>query len=292
MHNRSKRVLLYGAASFVLSGIGVAWVRNDTGADVYTLLGSAEVQLKMAYAIPATDKKGNVLDQREHLIAEAEANLAAAERKQPGMACTVEFQGFALMLRGKYAEAAETYRRAQSCSDCQPDQRDILTFNEARMLARAGFRERALEVFRAHRKALDDRYAHRRSIEEAGILRELGRRVEAEQVLDTMLRGASDSSMAWHDAGLEFEQLGIGDKADKAFEKAAKEVPIADYHRARLKLQQGDIDTCWELLGRAAKASPAEVRQRIREEAGAWSAIAKDVRFQRLAGPQAATSGR
>ena len=38
MHNRSKRVLLYGAASFVLSGIGVAWVRTPTDADVYTLL--------------------------------------------------------------------------------------------------------------------------------------------------------------------------------------------------------------------------------------------------------------
>jgi tetratricopeptide (TPR) repeat protein len=292
MHNRSKRVLLYGAASFVLSGIGVAWVKTETGADVYTLLSSAEVQLKMAYAIPATDKQGKVLEERENLIAEAEANLAAVERQQPGMACTVEFRGFALMLRGKYAEAAETYGRAQSCSDCLPEQRDVLTFNEARMLARAGFRERALEVFRAHRKALDDRYAHQRSIEEAAILRELGRRVEAEHLLDSMLRGAHDSPMAWLQAGLEFEQLGIGEKADKAFEKAAKEVPIADYHRARLKLQQGAIDTCWELLERAAKASPAEVRRRIREEAGAWSAIAKDVRFQRLSGPPPATSGR
>ena len=291
MHNRSKRVLLYGAASFVLSGIGVAWVKADRSADVYTLLGSAEVQLKMAYAIPTTDKQGNALDEREKLIAEAEANLAAVERQQPGMACTVEFQGFALMLRGKYAEAAETYRRAQSCSDCQPEQRDVLTFNEARMLARAGFRERALEVFRAHRKALDERYAHQRSIEEAAVLRELGRRVEAEQLLDSMLR-SSNSPMAWLQAGLEYEQLGSGVKADKAFERAAKEVPIADYHRARLKLQQGEIDTCWELLERAAKASPAEVRRRVREEAGAWSAIAKDWRFQRLTGPQAATSGR
>ena len=292
MHNRSKRVLLYGAASFVLSGIGVAWVRADSVADVYTLLGSAEVELKMAYAIPATDKQGNALDRRENLIADAEASLAAVERQQPGMACTVEFTGFALMLRGKYAEAAETYHRAQGCSDCQPEQRDVLTFNEARMLARAGFRERALEVFRAHRKALDDRYAHQRSIEEAAVLRELGRRVEAEQLLDTMLRGASDSSMAWLQAGLEFEQLGISDKAERAFEKAAKEVPIADYHRARLKLQQGKIDTCLELLERAAKASPAEVRRRIREEAGAWSAIAKDARFQRLSALQAATPGR
>jgi hypothetical protein len=58
MHNRNKRVMLYGAASFVLSGIGVAWVKADSSADVYTLLGSAEVQLKMAFAIPATDKQG------------------------------------------------------------------------------------------------------------------------------------------------------------------------------------------------------------------------------------------
>ena len=292
MHNRNKRVLLYGAASFVLSGIGVALARTETDADVMTLLSSAEVQLKMAYAIPATDKQGKDLDQRERLIAEAETHLASVERQQPGMAVTVEFQGFAQMLRGKYAEAADSYHRAQSCPDCQAEQRDVLAFNEARMLARAGFRERALEVFRSHRKALDERYAHQRSIEEAAILRELGRRVESEQLLDSMLRGAADSPMAWLQAGLEYEQLGGTDKAERAFEKAAVAVPIADYHRARLKLRQGEIDTCIELLERAAKASPAEVRRRIREEAGAWSAIAKDVRFQRLAGPQAATSGR
>ena len=292
MHNRNKRVLLYGAASFVLSGIGVAVATTETGADITTLLSSAEVQLKMANAIPATDQQGKVLDGREKLIVDAEANLAEVERQQPGMAVTAEFRGFALMVRGKYAEAAETYRLAPSCSDCQAEQRDVLAFNEARMLARAGFRERALEVFRAHRTALDDRYAHQRSIEEAAILRELGRRVDAEQLLDTMLRGAGDSPMAWLQAGLEFEQLGIGDKAERAFEKAAKAVPIADYHRARLKLQRGEIDMCLELLGRAAKASPAEVRRRIREEAGAWSAIAKDARFQRLSAPPAATPGR
>ena len=291
MHNRSKRVLLYGAASFVLSGIGVAWA-TETDADVYTLLSSAEVQLKMAHAIPAADRQGNALSEREKLIVDAEANLARVERQQPGMACTVEFQGFAMMLRGRYAEAAETYHRAQSCSDCQPEQRDVLAFNEARMLARAGFRERALEVFRAHKKALDDRYAHQRSIEDAAILRELGRRVEAEHLLDSMLRGASDSPTAWLQAGLEFEQLGISDKAERAFEKAGPAVPIADYHRARLKLQRGEIDTCLELLGRAAKASPAEVRLRIRQEAGAWSAIAKDARFRELSGPQTATPGR
>ncbi|HEX6811073.1 MAG TPA: tetratricopeptide repeat protein [Planctomycetota bacterium] len=292
MQNGSKRVLLYGAASFVLSGIGIVWARHEAEADIDTLLSGAEVQLKMAYVMPATDKQGKPIDARETLIAEAEANLAKVERQQPGMAVTIEFQGFARMLRGKYAEAADSYHRAQSCSDCQAEQRDVLAFNEARMLARAGFRERALEVFRAHQKALDQRFAHQRSIEEAAILRELGRRVESEQLLDAMLRGASDEPAAWLQAGLEYEQLGNVDKAARALEKAAAEVPIADYHRARLKLRQGEFDRCIELLERAAKALPAEVRQRVREEAGAWSAIAKDWRFQRLSAPPAATPGR
>jgi len=42
-------------------------------------------------------------------------------------------------------------------------------------------------------------------------------------------------------------------------------------------------------LGRAAKAQPAEVRRKLRDEATAWSAVAADVRFQEItkSGPAA-----
>jgi hypothetical protein len=54
---------------------------------------------------------------------------------------------------------------------------------------------------------------------------------------------------------------------------------------------QGEVDTGFELLERAAKAVPAEVRRRIREEAGVWSTVEKDARFQQLA-DRSATPGR
>ena len=292
MNQLSKRSLLYGTATLVLGGLALAVANGNTDADAGTLLSSADVQLRMAYAIPEQDKQGHVLESRLHLIVDAERSLATVERMQPGMAVTAEFLGFAQMMRGKYAEAAASYRRAQGCPDCQDEQRDVLTFNEARMLAKAGSRELALEVFAAHGKALDARYGHQRSLEEAAILRELGRRGQAEQRLDAVVRDLTADPMAWLQAGLEYEQLGHVDKADGAFSKAAGAVPIADYHRARLKVLRGEVDTGMELLERAAKAMPAEVRRRIQEEAGAWSAVAKDARFQELSGPLPVTPGR
>ncbi|MBL9079841.1 MAG: tetratricopeptide repeat protein [Planctomycetes bacterium] len=292
MNELQKRSLLYGIGSMVLGGLGIAWGVGRASADVMTLLSSADVQLRLAYGIPAKDQQGRPLDAREKMITEAEDYLAQVERVQPGMAVTAEFQGFAAMLRGRWQDAATAYRRARGCGDCGAEQRDILLFNEARMLAQAGSREQAVALFEQNAAALDTRFGHQRSIEQAAVLRELGRRTDAERLLDAVMRDGAAAPMASLQAGQQYERLGHPAKAEAMFTRAAAGVPIADYHLARLKLQLGEVDTSLQLLERAAQALPAEVRRRIREDAEAWQAVAGEARFRELCATPPATPGR
>jgi tetratricopeptide (TPR) repeat protein len=226
------------------------------------------------------------------MIANAEKCLREVERLQPGMAVTAEFLGFAHSLRGRFAEAAACYARARASADCGDEQRDVLAFNEARMNAEAGRLEQALAVFAANGKALDARYGHQRSLEEAAILRRLGRAQDARARLDAVLADDTAPANASLQAGQELVTLGDGTAAATALTRAAREIPIADYHLAQLKLQQGDVDSSLVLLGRAAKALPTEVRRRLREEAAAWSAVAADARYLEITRTEAATPVR
>jgi hypothetical protein len=279
MNPNVKRALLYGGAALAVAGLFAAKASVSADADVMTLLSSVDVQLRLAHGIPAVDKQGKTLSARDDMIAAAEATLREVERLQPGMAVTAEFVGFAHSLRGRFAEAAASYARARACRDCGDEQRDVLAFNQARMLAQAGKGEQALAVFAASATALDARYGHQRALEEAAILRGLGRTDDARARLQPVLGDAAAPANVSLQAGEELLALGDGTAAATAFSRAATELPIAGYHLAQLKLQQGDVDSSLTLLGRAAKALPAEVRRRLRDEADAWSAVAADARY-------------
>ncbi|MBL8749598.1 MAG: hypothetical protein JNK78_10595 [Planctomycetes bacterium] len=288
----TRRVLLYGTAALLLGGLGVAWATKRSEADVVTLLSSADVQLRLAHAIPPKDKDGVELSSRAAMIADAEKSLEIVERLEPGKAVTAEFQGFARMLRGDYEGASAAYARALQCADCGDEQRDVLVFNRARVLAQAGHRAEALEVFAAAAAALDARFGPQRSLEEATILRQLGRRVDAEKRLDQVVRDTAVAPMASLQAGIEYLALGHDDKAEAALVRASSAVPIADYHLARLKLRRGEVDTSLQLLERVSKVVPAEVRRLLRDEADAWRSLAELPRFRELSAERAATPGR
>ncbi len=277
-----KRALLYGGAALSLVALGFAVANGHCQADALTLLSSADVQLRLAHGMPAKDRHGAPLTARAEMIKQSVAQLALVERELPGLAVTAEFMGFAHMLQGQFGEAAAAYGKARQCTDCGEEQRDVLAFNQARMLAQAGQRDEALVVFAQNKTALDARYGPQRLLEEATILRELGRPSEATARLDQVLQNPTVSPMASLQAGLELAQLGHLERAASAFASAAEHVPIADYHLARLKLQQGHVDTCLGLLGRVAKVLPTEVRRRLQDEAVAWSVVAADARFQEI----------
>jgi tetratricopeptide (TPR) repeat protein len=149
-----------------------------------------------------------------------------------------------------------------------------------------------LAVFAAHGDRLDQRFGHQRRLEEAAILRQLDRRPEAIQRIAAVTADANAPSMASLQAGQELFELGDFPAAEAALARAVPELPIANYWLARLKLQQNDVDSCLGLLGRAAKAQPAEVRRLLDNEPAAWSAVAADARFQELQRPPAAAPTR
>ena len=112
------------------------------------------------------------------------------------------------------------------------------------------------------------------------------------QRLQLVTADSAATPMARVDVGQMYWELGLHEDACGVWEGASNEAPIADYYLARLKLGQGDVDSSLELLGRAYEARPAEVRQRLRKDADAWSAVNHDDRYQLFVGSQAASPGR
>lgn len=291
MDDLQRRSLLYGSGAVALAGLVWAGFLYRAEPEPGTLLSSANVQLRLAAGMPERDAQGQPVPAREQLIAGAATDLRRCRAQVGDLAVLVEFEGFLLGLQGDPRGAAERYRHARTLPDCLRDQRDTLVFNEARMHVEAGDDAAALEVLRREGASLQPQYSDQRSIEEASVLRSLGRAEEAAGLLARVV-AESDEPMAWLQAGEQFARLGRRDAAEAALARAAAAIPIADYLRARLKLEAGAVDTSWELLERAAAAAPAEVRRRLREDAEVWRVVEADERFQRLAAPSQAAPGR
>lgn len=292
MNQSMSRILLYGSAALAISAGAIAWATTSTDADVVTLLSSADSQLRLAHAMPAVDSDGNRLDSRDVMIVSAIEQLVKVERNEPGLAVTAEFRGFAHMLQDEFAAAAACYQEARACSDCGDEQRDVLIFNQARMLVKAGHPERALALFAANKASLDARYGHQRRLEEAAILSGLNRPSQAVVRLDIIRSDESASPMALLQAGRAFANLSCFEAAEDVLGRTRKELVIADYYLAQLKLSQGQTDISMELLERVSKARPIEVRRMLLNEAEAWSAVSKDARFQELSKVIPASPGR
>lgn len=291
MNDTTSRALLYGGALSLLGVCGALWAAADTEADVTVLLGSAKVQLQAACLTPERDLDGEALSSRVVLIETVVGHLESVERRKPGMTETSYYRGFAHMLQGEFLAAASCYERARACADCNEEQRDELAFEEARMRAAAGDPDAALRVLRGHRARLDARYGHRRRLEEARLLTSLDRAEEALASLSIVAADSAAPPMARLEAGQLYLGLGRDVEAASLLERAREGAPISDYFLARLKLRQGDVDSCFERLARAYEARPAEVRRLLREEADAWSAVTEEERFQEF-GVSTAAPGR
>lgn len=292
MNAARRRLALYGTAVAVAVGLVWSTARAEADVDVMTLLSGAEVQLRFAHRMPETGKDGLPLTARADLVATAEQFLAGVERVQPGLAVTAEFQGFAAMLRGDYTAAAAGYRLARACADCGDEQRDVLAFNEARMLAKAGDAGGALVVLGEHGAALDRRFGRQRQLAEAGALRQLGRVGEATALLEGVIADPGAQPGERLEAARALAALGATGAAAVAFAATACEAPISDYFLARLKLERGEVDSSLDLLERVSAALPAEVKRLLREEADVWSAVAANVRFQKVSDAEPAAPAR
>ncbi|MSR39301.1 MAG: hypothetical protein EXS02_10760 [Planctomycetes bacterium] len=291
MDNGLRRGLLYGGAVAALAGLYYIGFVHKADADPMTMLGSARVQLLLAYGMPVTGKDGLPLKAREQLLLSAANDLAMAAREEPDSPVLVEFQGFLLSLRGDLRGAAVAYQHARSLPGCDAEQHDTLVFNEARALSDSGDLQNALKVFANNGASVQKKYSAQLTLEESALLQRLHRNDEAQARLDQLMI-SSDQPMIWLDVGIQYLALGRIDAADTALAKAGITVPIADYHRALLKLTGGEVDTCLSLIERAMKASPTEVMRLLRKDAIAWQALAGNARFEQMYVPVTAAPGR
>ncbi|MFO0451097.1 MAG: hypothetical protein ACK52I_20980 [Pseudomonadota bacterium] len=292
MSPNRRRVVLYGVAAVAIGGLAALACREPAEADALTLLGGADVQLRLAYGMPAKDRDGRPFSSRVDLINAAVGNLERCERLGVAQACTAEMRGFAASLQEDYDGAANWYAKAQECADVGTEQKDVLAFNQARMLAKAGKADAALACFSRHAVALDQRFGHQRTIEEAGILAAVGRRPEAEKRL-AMVAQAPDADVGERlRAGEAYAALGAVAEASAMLTQVAAEAPFANYLLAKLKLRQGEVDSGLDLLAAAVKALPTEVKRALREDAHVWSAVASDARYQAITGTPSAAPAR
>lgn len=282
MNEAGIRVVGYGTAAAVLAGLVYGGFIYRAEADLTTTLSSIDTQLRLAHAIPAVDKQGKPLSARLEMLASVDQMLTGAEALHPDNPMLAEYRGFLCMLRGEHQAAAGHYRRARAMPGVDADMRDTLVFNEARLLAKAGMQQQALQVYEQYQGGLQAKFQDQGVLEQAELLAAMGRSAEAQSRLAPLLRDAAVHPSATVQAGRQLEALGCPEAAEAAYEAAARTIPGANYWRSLLKLRLGQTDRCLELLALAVAAAPAEVRQLVDKDQQTWQGLANDARFQRL----------
>ncbi len=282
MQATQKRILVYGLAAAVVGGLGwVGFVRH-TPADLATLLGAIDNQLRLAYLLPEKDRDGRPFSERAAMLDTVERMLDDAAAQDPRLACIEEYRGFLHRLRHEPRAAALCYRRARAMDECPAEMADTLVFNEARMLLAAGDHDGALQAFADHGDRLQPQWRAERDVERAGILAAAGRLDAAATAVEAVIAGAGAEPMAAIRAGELMAEHGRTEVAERAYRAAATVSPVGTYRWATLKRDQGSADTAIELLERAAQAAPGQVASMIRADRDAWLQVVDGARIERL----------
>lgn len=294
MNDLRRRVLGYGIAAVAVSTLVWAGFVRTEPPDLWTQLSSIDTQLRLCYGIPANDKQGNALSARVEMLADAERRIIAAEQECPNLAMLREYRGFLHNLRGEYREAAQCYAEAMGMEGVDAEMHDTLVFNQARMLDEAGDAKAALAVYEQNARSMQSKFEAQGLLERAAILAKLDREIEATELLSAVLKHDGEPPMTWIRAGEQLEAMGETDLAEAAYEQASARAPAANYFRARLKLHQGEVDRCLQLLSRALQSAPAEVRRWVGSDQVAWQELEGDARYQQLFATESApaTPGR
>ena len=284
MDDTKKRILGYGSgllAAGVLSYLGFI---QSHSAEVETLVGSAEVQIRLAASIPAIDKHGKPTAARVDLVRRVRQCLDDAEAQRPDYPPARELRAQLLYLEGRYADAAAVYGWLRRCESSTPRQRDVFVLNQSRMLRAAGDAKAAELALNAHGQGFLTENAAKSQIERAHVLMDLGRKSEAVEAM-ARLAAEAEAPMVLLAAGRFLEAQGQVKAADTAYQKAARTEPLADYYRARLKVRNAEYDIGLDLLERVMRVAGPRVRVLLRQDHKTWTPCRRSKRFSDLLGP-------
>jgi len=290
MRDTGKRLIGYGVSCTVLAGLVYGGFIRTADPDVGTLLGAAEVQLRLAMSYPAHDKNGAPMAAREGLLVEIERLVDAVDEIEPGLFETLELRAYLAYAHGDNDRSIALYRQLEAHPGCREAYRTNLAFNRAGLLEEAGRPEEALASLQRSqgRMAADDRV--RSQLRQARILDRLGRRPEARDLLVGITRAEATTPMRLLVAAHTLEELGALEEADAAYLRASADEPLANYYLARLKVRSGQIDKGLTLLERAVEAAGPKVRDFVRDDEADWAPCAEIERFKNVMNAAAAAA--
>lgn len=277
-----RRVVGYGLGA--LAAAGLVWAAAYTRpADADTLVGNASIQLQLAYGMPAVDKEGDSLTARDAMLQDVATSLQLAEKQEPGRLDTAELAAFLRELRGDFSGAAEAYRALQdqvesgntTWFESASDRKiyETAVFQEARNLIRAEQQEAALQTLGRRTARLSKDLQDRAAVMRAEILFELGRDADARGEMVPLIEGAANRPMPSVWAGRALAAEGDVNLAEKAF-RAASHAAEGAFQLARLKLDQGEVDTAIELLASACTGFPDRLPTLLRRDRDHWVELA------------------
>ena len=293
MDDVKRRVLGYGTGALLVVGLTFGAL-YEADPDAETLIGAVEFQIRLAHGMPSHDKDGRELSARVEMLDDAEAQLDLVEKQKPGLPITAEYRAFIQSLRGDYHEAALSYRSIRESGNYRPDQLPTVIFQESRMLAKAGDLPGALRVLEQHTGGLDQGLRDRAEADAAELLWRMDRPADAHARLQGLVQQGADRPMAAVIAGHAYHRHGEKAAAEAAWQAAAGDSAEATFWLARLKLDQGEVDTALDLLGHAHASDAELTRALILKDRDAWQPVADEGAFQRALGESGtpATPGR
>jgi tetratricopeptide (TPR) repeat protein len=290
MNSTTRRIIGYSGAASVAAALCYGGFFYQVPPDAADALLQAEVKLRFAARLPAKNREGQLVPERESMIAEAIRFIEEAERIAPPSAASLEYRGYVEYLRGDARSAAACYSRArQLASDAATS--GPLVLAQARMLAMAGDETAALALLQAEAPRLQGSAVDSGSLDIARLQVRNGQRdAGLARLREIAKSGVGDVVV---EAGQLLEQVGCEEDAEAAYRRVAAVVSLANYYVARLKARQGDVDNALGLLESLERDNSQAVRILLKQDAAAWQVCASSERFKKLfPEKEAATPGR
>ncbi len=280
MSEKNKRFWGYGLTSLIVVTLCYLGFIRPVNADPDTLIGAAEVQIRMASTLPQSA--------RGELLQTAGEFLDRVDEISPNSTDVGELRGMLHYLEGDYRKAAQVYAQASTWQDNSSERMEMAVLNRSRMLRAAGDAEAAWSVLQAY-GSFDEQRKFDSQIERVEVLVAMARGSEAFSLCQEMLPLA-ESPMARMQVARLLECQEKWQQADIIYAQAAAEEPEANYRRAMLKMRLGELDTGLDLLRLAVSAQESETRALLRQDREFWAAWAQTEGFSDLLYPRQQTA--
>ena len=150
MGETKRRVIGYGAAGAMAAGLAWAGFVYEADPDIMTMLGSVDIQLRLASGMPSKDKSGEEPSARTELRCSARRYLDRIDALEPQYPPAREYRAFLACREHDYAAAARLYESLRALPGCAADLRDQSILNESRMLRLSGRATDAELLLRTH----------------------------------------------------------------------------------------------------------------------------------------------